>query len=209
MVKILCVLTLIGLGVTSSTSIAEEIRIPGCEDIDTISSVITTLWPSWDSISRNKIKDTWHLDFVENGDTNQSAERKFVSLTHEGRFTDWCECCYTFNFHLTPLKDSSYQDQIESITIFHTEATFDETVTSTRKLLSAIRASEQGNDPNVSDWSLDTKDMLVRIIWWNTKQSAESFIANAVNLQIYRSGKDWTLYMNLSKQKVDLPKQGD
>jgi hypothetical protein len=188
-------------------SVASQ-RMPGCENIDAVSNAIKThIWPSWDTMNRKKVKRVWPSSLADEENCETVGKNvKCKILSHKGRFTDWCECCDTFLFDVIRLEDGSYREQLRSITIFHTEATLEATIQAAQKLFSDIRASDGGADPQFTDWNLDSDNKVSTMIRWQTQLDEKNFIAKAIDLRIYQTGSGWTLYIILSRERVDLSK---
>lgn len=199
----------IALLLFSGENNATSQRMPGCENIEAISNAIKTqIWPSWETLKRNEVKQRWPvpLNDEENCETPGSENVKCAILSHKGRFTDWCECCLSFLFDVIRLEDGSYREELRSITIFHTEATLESTIHAAQRLLSDIRTSDGAANPQVTDWTLSGNKKMSRMIRWETQLNDKNFIAKAIDLQIYQTGSGWTLYVIMSRERVDLSK---
>lgn len=192
------VFVLLVLMLISCATSGAELLI-GCKDAEQLINLVKTLRSGeWNQWNRQKIQGLWSESLTEKNLETLDAEpgKRWVMLTHTGRFTDWCECCETFQFELEQRSDGTTSERLTSVTIFHSDMKLENLIQLAQSLLLIIVPSESDKILSKKEWELN-KDSQTLYQMYLPKPEVKGGVSrsNGADIQISRKDGVWTLYL--------------
>jgi len=176
---------------------SDAAALMGCEDREQVVNLVKTLTTVDWRWNRNRIRGIWPQALVEKDLQREGLDpqRGWTMLSHRGRFTDWCECCETFEFHLKWEHDETVTEKLSRVTIFYSGTDRDQISELAQSLLLIIVPSKK--HAILSDeWIPKNKTNSRFQIFRQESGEDGAQTDSGADVEISQKGNVWTLYLS-------------